>query len=190
MKLDQIDLAFLHLGLTKNGVFDEQDLAKSELAYLGVGRTLDRLAELKEKKLVEISGHAFSITDSARQILWDKNTPLKTRILRLLQIKSFEESDVAKYLLESQDLVLAEIDELRKEGLLIFTTIKKDERIIRVCEIMQEGLDYIQGNPVGSKSQLQKTLNELSAKIQNSNADEKKLGEILDKLKTISTELD
>ena len=31
MKIDQVDLAFLHLGLSNNGKFDELDLAKSEL---------------------------------------------------------------------------------------------------------------------------------------------------------------
>lgn len=190
MKLDQIDLAFLHLGVSSGGIFDEQDLARSDLSYLGVGRTLDKLAYLKEKNLIEINGSAFSITDEARKILWDNGTPLKTRILRLLQIKSFEECDVARYLLESQDATIKEIDELRKEGLLIFTTIKKDDRIIKVCEIMQEGIDYIQGKPVDSRSLIQKTLDSISSKIQNPKTDEQKLKEILEKLKALSTELD
>ena len=73
MKIDQVDLAFLHLGLSNNGKFDELDLAKSELSYLGVGRTLDRLATLKEKNLIELDGAAFRITDSALELLWNKS---------------------------------------------------------------------------------------------------------------------
>ena len=190
MKLDQIDLAFLHLAVSNNGSFNEQDLAKSELGYLGVGRTLDKLAYLKENGMIQLSGPSFVITDTARQILWDKNTPLRTRILRLLQIKSFEESDVTKYLMEPPSAIQTEIDNMRKEGLIIFTTIKKDEKIIKICEIMQEGINYTQSQSVDAKSQLQKSLSEIAIKIQNSKLDEQKLKEILEKLKTISTELD
>ncbi len=190
MKLDQIDLAFLHLAVSNNGSFNEQDLAKSDLGYLGVGRTLDKLAHLKENNLIQLSGPSFVITDTAGQILWDKDTPLKTRILRLLQIKSFEEPDIAKYLMESPSMIQTEIDNLRKEGLLIFTTIKKDEKIIKICEIMQEGINYAQNQASDPRSELQKSLDVISTKIKNSKIDEQKIREILEKLKAISTELD
>ncbi|MFM7796279.1 MAG: hypothetical protein ACKO7N_05885, partial [Candidatus Nitrosotenuis sp.] len=70
MKIDHVDLAFLHLAVSKNGKFNEQDIAGSELAYLGVGRTLDRLAALKEKNLISLDGVYFSITDLARELFW------------------------------------------------------------------------------------------------------------------------
>ncbi|MEM2160239.1 MAG: hypothetical protein QXN55_04720 [Candidatus Nitrosotenuis sp.] len=190
MKLDQIDLAFLHLAASNNGRFNEQDLAKSDLAYLGVGRTLDRLADLKEKNLIRLDGESFSITDTARHILWDKNTTLQTRILRLLQIKSFEELDIVKYLLESPESVQEKIEELRKQGFLIFTTIKKDDRMIRVCEMTQEGNDYIQVQSLDIRAQLQKSLDDLARKIQNSKIDDAKIKTVLEKVRTISTELD
>jgi hypothetical protein len=105
VKLDQIDLAFLHLAISHNGRFNEQDLAGSDLAYLGVGRTLDKLAYLKENGLIQLDKSSFAITDAAKNILWSKNMPLESRILRLLQIKSFEESDIAKYLLEEPNTI-------------------------------------------------------------------------------------
>ena len=101
MKLDQIDLAFLHLAMSHNDRFDEQDIAESDLAYLGVGRTLDKIAYLKENNLLKLDGASFCITDTAKQILWNKDEPLQTRILKLLQIKSLQETDIARYLLES-----------------------------------------------------------------------------------------
>ena len=94
IKIDQIDLAFLHLAFSNNGKFDEQDLVKSELAYLGVGRTLDRIANLKERNLIELDGSSFRATILAQELLWNKNESLETRILKLLQIKSFEESQI------------------------------------------------------------------------------------------------
>lgn len=190
VRLDQIDLAFLHLAVSKNGSFNEQDLANSELGYLGVGRTLDKLAYLKENNLIQLSGSSFVITDTARQILWDKDTPLRMKILRLLQVKSFEESDIAKYLMIPPNMIQTEIDNLRKEGLLIFTTIKKDEKIIKICEIMQEGINHTQNQTSDLRSELLKSLDVISAKIKNSKIDEQKLREILEKLDAISTELD
>ena len=190
MKIDQIDLAFLHLAISHNDKFDEQDLAGSELAYLGVGRTLDKLAYLKENNLIQLDGKSFRITDVAKKIYWGKDTPLQTRILRLLQVKSFEESDIAKYLIEEPQSVQEKIDEARKHGLLIFTTIKKDEKIIKICEITQEGNEFLQIQSLDPKSQLQKTLQDISNRIQNSMLDDVKIKEILEKMQKISTELD
>ena len=186
MKLDQIDLAFLHLAISKNGKFNEQDLAGSDLAYLGVGRTLDKLAYLKENNLIQLEGASFSITNTAREIFWDKNTPLYIRILRLLQIKSLQESDIVQYLLESPNIVQNEIESARKQGLLLFTTIKKDDTITRICEITQDGIDAIQTPDV--KSQLQKSLDSIAKKAQS--LDDAKIKSVLEKIKQISTELD
>ncbi|NDB51012.1 MAG: hypothetical protein EB161_02440 [Nitrosopumilaceae archaeon] len=189
MKLDQIDLAFLYLAITKNGKFNEQDLAGSDLAYLGVGRTLDKIAYLKENNLIGLDGVFFTITDAARQILWNKDEPLQTRILKILQIKSFEEQDIAKYLNESQDTVQQQIDESRKLGLLIFTTIKKDERIIKVCELTHDGQQILQIQSLDPTSQLLRTLDDIALKIQGSKIEESKIKSMLEKLRVISAEL-
>ncbi|NDB46589.1 MAG: hypothetical protein EB163_04775 [Nitrososphaeria archaeon] len=189
MKLDQIDLAFLYLAITKNGKFNEQDLAGSDLAYLGVGRTLDKIAYLKENNLIGLDGVFFTITDAARQILWNKDEPLQTRILKILQIKSFEEQDIAKYLNESHDTVQQQIDESRKLGLLIFTTIKKDERIIKVCELTHDGQQILQIQSLDPTSQLLRTLDDIALKIQGSKLEESKIKSMLEKLQAISAEL-
>lgn len=189
MKLDQIDLAFLHLALTHNDRFDEQNLAGSDLAYLGVGRTLDKIAYLKENNLLKLDGTSFCITDTAKQILWNKDEPLQTRILRLLQIKSLDESDIIRYLLEPTNTVEEKIEESRKNGFLIFTTIKKDEKILKVCELTLEGQRELQNQSLDQTSQLLKTLDDIALKIQSSKIDESKIKTILQKLKSISLEL-
>jgi hypothetical protein len=190
VKLDQIDLAFLHLAVSHNGIFNEQDLAGSDLAYLGVGRTLDKIAHLKEIGLIRLEENSFAITDAAKNLFWNKTTTLESRILRLLQIKSFEESDIVKYLLEEPKTVQEQIDQSRKQGLVIFTTIKKDEKIIKVCEMTQDGNEFLQIQFLDPISQLQKSLQSLSSKIQNSKIDDAKIKELLEKIRKISTELD
>jgi hypothetical protein len=190
MKIDQVDLAFLHLGLSNNGKFDELDLAKSELSYLGVGRTLDRLATLKEKNMIELDGASFRITDSAMELLWNKTESLQNRILRLLQIKSFGETDIVKYLLEPAESIHEKIEMSRKEGFLIFTTIKKDDKVTMVCEITAEGNEFVQLQSLDTKTQLQRTLESISKKVQDTKVDDEKIKLILQKIRDLATELD
>ena len=84
-KLGSVDLEIIHLGISKKGPFNETDLARSNLKHLGVGRMLDSLASLKDRKLLEMNPDgSFAVTDLARHILWDKKIPTKVRILRLL----------------------------------------------------------------------------------------------------------
>ena len=88
-KLGTIDLEILNLAIKENGTFNENNLENSELKRLGVGRILDALASLKDRKFVLLnSDGSFSITDLAREILWSSNIPIWAKILRLLQIKS------------------------------------------------------------------------------------------------------
>jgi len=75
-KLGLIDLQILHLGIKCNGNFNEKDIENSELKRLGVGRILDALASLKDRKLINLnSDGSFFITDLAKHALWDKQIP-------------------------------------------------------------------------------------------------------------------
>jgi hypothetical protein len=78
-KLGTIDLEILHLA----GTFNENDLENSELKRLGVGKILDSLATLKDRKMISLNSNgSFSITELAREILWSKSIPKWARILR------------------------------------------------------------------------------------------------------------
>ena len=82
-KLGTIDLEMLYLAIKEN------NLENSELKRHGVGKILDTLASLKDRKFISLnSDGSFSITELAREILWSSNIPVWGRILRLLQIKS------------------------------------------------------------------------------------------------------
>ncbi|MBA4453990.1 MAG: hypothetical protein H2B05_03495, partial [Nitrosopumilaceae archaeon] len=121
-KLTMVDLKILFLGINKEGTFDEKDIEESDLKKLGVGRILDQLASLKERGLIEMNKNgSFSITSSAKQILWDDEIPLWVKILRVLEIKSQNIKTVASFLLVSDDQVKEEIEDLRKRHLLLMS---------------------------------------------------------------------
>ena len=78
-KLGTIDLAMLNLAIKENGTFNENNLENSELKKHGVGKILDTLASLKDRKFISLNTDgSFSITPLAQEILWDNNCLLYT----------------------------------------------------------------------------------------------------------------
>ena len=88
-KLGTIDLEVLVLAIKEEGTFNEYNLENSDLKRHGVGKLLDTLASLRERKFILLNTNgSYSITQLAREILWSSNIPIWGRVLRLLQIKS------------------------------------------------------------------------------------------------------
>lgn len=144
MKLNTADLEILYLGITKKGTFDENDLEHSELKRLGVGRILDQLASLKERNLIELNqGGSFTVTNTARHILWDDQIPLWIKILRILEIKSQTIEKISYFLLLKEDQIQQEIEDLRKRQLVLMSPLRTEERILKTYEILPEGIDEI-----------------------------------------------
>jgi len=143
-KLGTIDLQVLHLAIKENGTFNENNLENSELKKLGVGRILDTLASLKDRKLVSLnSDGSFSITDLAREILWSGNIPTWAKILRLLQIKSCSIEQIVDILRTSEEKMREDLEKLRKNQFVLMSPQRQENRLIKVYEILPEGVEEI-----------------------------------------------
>jgi len=143
-KLGTIDLQVLHLAIKENGTFNENNLENSELKKLGVGRILDTLASLKDRKLVSLnSDGSFSITDLAREILWSGNIPTWAKILRLLQIKSCSIEQIVDILRTSEDKLREDLEKLRKNQFVLMSPQRQENRLVKVYEILPEGVEEI-----------------------------------------------
>jgi hypothetical protein len=144
-KLTMVDLKILFLGISKDGNFDEKDIEKSDLKKLGVGRILDQLGSLKERNLIEINKDgSFSITNSAKHILWDKKIPLWVRILRVLEIKSQNIDNISSFLLVPQDKIKEEIEDLRKRHVVLMSPLRNETKLEKFYEILPEGIELIE----------------------------------------------
>ena len=163
-KWNLIDLQILHLGIKKNGRFDENDIEKSDLNKLGVGRILDQLASLKERNLIDLNKDgSFSVTNVARHNLWDRQIPLWIKILRILEIKSQDIEKISSFLLLSPDKILTEIEDLRKKQLVLMSPLRNDKGIVKMYEILPEGIEMvkkvhsegIQNKPEKTKPQIE-----------------------------------
>jgi hypothetical protein len=140
-KLGTIDLEILHLAINENGTFNETNLENSELKRLGVGKLLDSLATLKDRKMISLNNNgSFSITELAKEILWSKNIPTWAKILRLLQIKSCNIRQIEGILKISRNDIEEEIEKLRKNQFVLMSPQRIEDKVIKVYEILPEGI--------------------------------------------------
>ena len=143
-KLGTIDLEILQLAINENGTFNENNLEKSKLKRFGVGKLLDSLASLKDRKLLLLNKNgSFSITDIAKEILWSKSIPIWARILRLLQIKSCSIEQITEIITISKNELYENLETLRKHQFVIMLPQRQEEKIIKVYEIQTEGIEKI-----------------------------------------------
>ncbi len=143
-KLGTVDLQILDLAIKENGTFNESNLENSELKRLGVGRILDALASLKDKKMIsQNSDGSFSITDLAREILWSNNVPTWAKILRLLQIKSCSMKQMVDILRTSEVRLIEDLEKLRKSQFVLMAPQRQEGKLVKVYEILPEGVEEI-----------------------------------------------
>lgn len=141
-KIGTVDLEILFLAIKENGTFNENNLENSELKRLGVGRILDALASLKDRKMITLNSNgSFSITDLASEILWSKAIPTWAKILRLLQVKSCNITQITEILKIPEEEVLKDIEQLRKSQLILMSPQRQDGKLVKVYEILPEGIE-------------------------------------------------
>lgn len=138
------ELELLYLGALQQK-FDEKNIQDANIGKYGVGRILDVLAELREKKWIELNKDGtFSITTSGRHLFWNDKMPLWLRILHVLEIKSFPEEEIAKYLNQDFQKIQSELEKLRKNGLVMITTIREESKIKKMLEILPYGKEELE----------------------------------------------
>jgi|TARA_B110000263_G_scaffold131096_1_gene113995 hypothetical protein len=143
-KLGTIDLEILDLAIKEKGTFNENSLENSELKRHGVGKILDTLASLKDRKFISLNKDgSFSITELAREILWSSNIPTWARVLRLLQIKSCNLNQIIDIIGISEDKIILEIEKLRKNEFLLMSPQRQENKLIKVYEILPDGISEV-----------------------------------------------
>ena len=143
-KLGTIDLEILQLAINQNETFNETHLENSKLKRHGVGKILDTLASLKDRKFISMNENgSFTITELAKEILWSSKIPIWAKILRLLQIKSCDLQQIIETINSSEEKIFNELEQLRKNQLVLMSPQRQDEKLIKVYEILPEGIEII-----------------------------------------------
>ena len=201
-KLGTIDLEILHLAINENGTFNENNLENSELKRLGVGKILDSLATLKDRKMISLNNNgSFSITEFAREILWSKNIPKWARILRLLQIKSCNMEQISDILKIPKLEASEEVEKLRKSQFVLMSPQRQEEKIVKVFEILPEGVeeidktetegfDKIKFGEIKPEIEILSRVDEIIKEIQNTQLEQTKKDTIIKKLSELKNKLE
>jgi hypothetical protein len=201
-KLGTIDLEILQLAMNEKGTFDENNLEKSKLKRFGVGKILDSLASLKDRKLLSLNKDgSFSITDIAKEILWSESIPAWARILRLLQIKSCGIEQITESITISKNEILENLETLRKHQFIIMLPQRQEEKIIKVYEIQSEGIEKInktekegfeniEVNESGKNLEILTSIDEIVNEIKKLETSQFKKEEIIKKLSKLKDNLE
>jgi len=201
-KLGTVDLQILDLAIKENGTFNENNLENSGLKRLGVGRILDALASLKDRKMISLNGDgSFSITNLAREILWSNNIPTWAKILRLLQIKSCSLEQITDILRTSQDKLMVDIEKLRKSQFVLMSPQRQEDRLVKVYEILPEGIEEIDKtetdgfnntnfNESKPEVEILSLIDEIVKEIQDFQIDQSKKDSITGKLSNLKDKLE
>ena len=143
-KLGTIDLEILQLAVNQNDTFNETHLENSKLKRHGVGKILDTLASLKDRKFISMNENgSFTITELAKEILWSSKIPIWAKILRLLQINSCDLQQIIETINSSEEKIFNELEQLRKNQLVLMSPQRQDDKLIKIYEILPEGIEVI-----------------------------------------------
>ena len=201
-KLGTIDLEILHLAIKEKGTFNENNLENSELKRHGVGKILDTLASLKDRKFISLNKDgSFSITELAREILWSSNIPTWAKILRLLQIKSCNLNQIVEIIGMSENEIIAEIEKLRKNEFLLMSPQRQENKLIKIYEILPdginevdktetEGFNKIKFGEIKSNGGILEIIDEIKKDVQNISNSEIEKDNIIKKLNNLKNKLE
>jgi hypothetical protein len=201
-KLGTIDLEILDLAIKENGTFNENNLENSELKRLGVGKILDSLASLKDRKFLSLNKDgSFSITSIAKEILWSDSIPTWAKILRLLQIKSSSIEQISNILRITENQYFDDLEKLRKNGFVLMSPQRIDEKIIKIYEIQPEGIEKIdKTDKEGFKNisfdeskpeiEILSKIDEIILEIKDSEIEQSKKDSVIEKLTQLKNKLE
>ena len=201
-KLGTIDLEVLTLAIKEKGTFNENNLENSELKRYGVGKILDTLASLKDRKFISLnSDGTFTITELAREILWNSKIPTWGKILRLLQIKSCNQNQIIEILGIGEDKIINQIEELRKNQLILMSPQRQNDKLIKIYEILPEGIheidktekegfDQINFGETKSNGGILEIIDDIKKEIQKTSISEPEKNKIISKLNNLKNKLE
>ena len=201
-KLGTIDLEILTLAIKEKGTFNENNLENSELKRYGVGKILDTLASLKDRKFISLnSDGTFTITELAREILWNSKIPIWAKILRLLQIKSCNQNQIIEILGIDEDKIINQIEKLRKNQLILMSPQRQNDKLIKIYEILPEGIheidktekegfDQINFGETKSYGGILEIIDDIKNQIQKTSISDPEKNRIISKLNNLKNKLE
>ncbi len=142
--IDYMDLEILYQAKkSKNGITPEA-ISKQDVFTPGVWELVDKFATMQEKNLIIKNKEGlFLLTKNGMNTFWDIESPLWLNLLKLLRIKPFSDTECAMYLEEPIPAVQQALDMIRKKGYVLMAPLRKEEKLLKMYEILSEGVEHL-----------------------------------------------
>ena len=128
---------------SKNGITPEA-ISKQDVFTPGVWELVDKCATMQEKNLIIKNKEGlFVLTKNGMNTFWDIESPLWLNLLKLLRIKPFSDTECAMYLEEPIPAVQQALDMIRKKGYVLMAPLRKEEKLLKMYEILPEGVEQL-----------------------------------------------
>jgi len=128
---------------SKNGITPEA-ISKQDVFTPGVWELVDKFATMQEKNLIIKNKEGlFVLTKNGMNTFWDIESPLWLNLLKLLRIKPFSDTECAMYLEEPIPAVQQALDMIRKKGYVLMAPLRKEEKLLKMYEILSEGVEHL-----------------------------------------------
>jgi len=128
---------------SKNGI-DPEDVNKQDVFTPGVWELVDKFTALQEKNLLtKNKGGLFELTKKGMNTFWNIESPLWLNLLKLLRIKAFSDIECAMYLEEPLPAVQQALDMIRKNGYVLMSPLRKEEKLLKMYEILPDGIEQL-----------------------------------------------
>ncbi len=143
---------------------------------------------------------SFTITDLAKEILWSSKIPTWAKILRLLQIKSCDLQQIIETIDNSEENVFNELEQLRKNQLVLMSPQRQDDKLIKIYEILPEGIQVIDKTETEgfenikfdkseSSGEKLETIEEIINEVKNTSCSDNEKNNIIEKLNLLKNNL-
>jgi DNA-binding PadR family transcriptional regulator len=128
---------------SKNGI-NPENVCQQDIFTPGMWELVDKFATLQEKNLLTKNKEGlFVLTKSGMNTFWNIESPLWMNLLKLLRVKPFSDTECAMYLEESRPAVQQALDMIRKKGYVLMSTLRKEEKLLKMYEILSEGVEQL-----------------------------------------------
>ncbi len=142
--LDYMDLEILyHAKKSKNGI-NPEDVSQQDVFTPSIWELVDKLAALQEKNLLTKNKEGlFELTKKGMNTFWYIESPLWMNLLKLLRVRPFSDTQCAMYLGEPIPAVQQALDMIRKKGYVLMSQLRKDEKLLKMYEILPDGIEEL-----------------------------------------------
>ncbi|HET6517387.1 MAG TPA: hypothetical protein VFG25_04100 [Nitrosopumilaceae archaeon] len=146
-EFDYIDLEVLYQAKNAKDGITPESISKQDVFTPSIWELAEKFTTLQERKLLsKTKNGSFKITREGINTFWNPESPLWMNLLKLLRIRPFSDTECAMYLGEPIPATQQALEMIRKKGYVMMSPLRKDKKLLKMFEILPEGMQQLQAS--------------------------------------------